>query len=113
MKIFIISVIIVSTLWSLYAFPDYLIFPQLNTNLLSSFWDILIGVYKYGFPSVLWVVTIVYIYDFFMAIINKSSPYMKTVVSKCQDRIANINCPHVLYSCNIYNHIIKVIKFNY
>ena len=77
MKIFIISVIIVSTLWSMYAFPDYLIFPQLNANLASSFWNMLIGVYKYGFPSVTWAIAIVYIYDFFMAIIDKSSPYMK------------------------------------
>lgn len=77
MKSFIILIIIVSTLWSMYAFPDYVIFPQLNTNPLPSLWNMLIGVYKYGFPSVTWVVAVVYIYDFFMAIINKSSPYMK------------------------------------
>jgi len=109
MKSFMILIIIVSTLWSMYAFPDYVIFPSFDINPLSSLSDMIVGVYKYGFPSVTWVVAAVYIYDFFMAIIDKSSPYMKELYQSVKVELLTLTAL-MLFTIIIYTTTLSTLS---
>lgn len=79
MKYLVCATIIISTLWSLYAFPEQWVFSGRDTDLLTTFQQSLTGMYKYTLPSVTWSVALVYLYDFAMAMTNQSSRVMKTL----------------------------------
>lgn len=66
MKVIVYLSVIVSIIWSYIAFPFNLTSPI----------AMLISLYKYQLPSITWIVAFVYLIDFIMATLKKSSPYM-------------------------------------
>lgn len=90
MKYLILLVILFSTLWSWYAFPDH------SPIAMSSFYDIdimvmiknmfkvLVDACQYTLPSVFWSIFIVYVYDFITSMRNKNTPYMRALYDTCK-----------------------------
>lgn len=66
MKAIVYLSVAVSIIWSYIAFPFNLTSPI----------AMLISLYKYQLPSATWIVAFVYLLDFIMATLKKSSPYM-------------------------------------
>ena len=66
MKVIVYLSVAASIIWSYIAFPFNLTSPI----------AMLISLYKYQLPSATWIVAFVYLLDFIMATLKKSSPYM-------------------------------------
>ncbi|HGA5127955.1 TPA: hypothetical protein ACISXT_001925, partial [Salmonella enterica subsp. diarizonae serovar 61:l,v:z35] len=66
MNVIVYLFVTVSIVWSYIAFPFNLTSPI----------AMLISLYKYQLPSVTWIVAFIYLLDFIMATLKKSSPYM-------------------------------------
>lgn len=90
MKYLILLVILFSTLWSWYVFPDH------SPIAMSSFYDVdimvmiknifkvLVDACQYTLPSVFWSIFIVYFYDFIASMLNKNTPYMRALYETCK-----------------------------
>ena len=90
MKYLILLVILISILWSWYAFPDHspiIMLSFYNSDIIvimENTLKVLVGVYQYTLPSVFWSIFIVYVYDFITSVRNKNTPYMLALYDTCK-----------------------------
>ncbi|QTF09819.1 hypothetical protein HC231_19245 [Brenneria izadpanahii] len=90
MKYVIYLVIIVSTFWSWYAFPEdssiaMLSFSATNiSDMISNSYHCLLGMYKYTLPSTFWGVFVMYSYDFLTSVLKYNTPYMRELYKSCK-----------------------------
>lgn len=68
MKWVVYLVLVISFIWSLMLSPIDFFNPSIT--------DMLVNTYKYQLPSVTWVVALVYLYDYAMAVFKRNSDYM-------------------------------------
>lgn len=68
MKWVIYLVLVISVIWSMMLSPVDFLKPSIT--------DMMTNTFKYQLPSVTWVVALVYLYDYAMAVVKKNSVYM-------------------------------------
>ncbi|MGP3592654.1 hypothetical protein [Vagococcus sp. WN89Y] len=90
MKFLVYLTIIISTIWSTVAFPECSIFAFLYANIFEAMWNTIVGAYKYILPSVMWVVVLIYFYDFGMAMLNKGTPYFRELYKSTRFELFNL-----------------------
>lgn len=90
MKYSLFLVMLVSMLWSWYAFPNdspvsMLLFSSADImGIIKNSLNSLVGMYKYTFPSVFWLLFLVYVYDFISSMLNRNTPYMRALYETCK-----------------------------